>query len=341
MLLAEALLRAGLRVAHIVLPVEDADPRLHESLTLIQRRLVTTRRGPIARLAQLREVWSALGEADADVYVFRSGLPALGVTALFCRARGRRLAFASSNDHDFTFEFYRGRRPELRIYRYGVANADAVVVQTEAQAQLARRRFAALPRVVEVPSFAESAPLSTIRPEAFFWAGRLDGYKQPLRYIELAEAMPDARFWMIPRRLDPERSGGSPGGDPDLAMEREALERAAALPTEVMRLIERSVAIVNTGAAEGLPNLFLEAWARGIPALSYEFDPNGRIAGHGLGVAAAGSWERFVEGARDLWDGRDAREELSQRVRAYLESTHGVDAVGRRWVELVNALRRT
>jgi glycosyltransferase involved in cell wall biosynthesis len=351
MLLAEALLRAGLRVAHIVLPVEEPDPRLHESLTLVQRRLVTTRRGPIARLAQLREVWSALREADADVYVFRSGLPALGLTALFCRARGRRLAFASSNDHDFTFEFYRGRRPELRIYRYGVANADAVVVQTEAQAQLARRRFPALPRVVEVPSFAESAPLSTIRPEAFFWAGRLDSYKQPLRYIELAEAMPHARFWMIPRRLDPERSGGSPGGDPDLAMEREALERAAALPNleileqrphaDVMRLIERSVAIVNTGAAEGLPNLFLEAWARGIPALSYEFDPNGRIAGHGLGVAAAGSWERFVEGARDLWDGRDAREELSQRVRAYLESTHGVDAVARRWVELVDALRRT
>jgi glycosyltransferase involved in cell wall biosynthesis len=350
-LLAQALLRAGLRVAHIVLPVEEPDPALPDSLTLVQRRLVTTRRGPAARLAQLREVVSALRDADADVYVFRSGLPALGITALFCRARGRRLIFASSNDLDFTFDFYDGRGPELRVYRYGVAHADAVVVQTEAQTQLARHRIPGLTRVVEVPSFAQSAPLSTARPEAFLWAGRLDRYKQPLRYIELAEAMPDARFRMIPRQLDPERAGGSPGADPDEAMEREALDRAAALPNleileqrphaDVMQLLERSVAIVNTGAAEGLPNLFLEAWARGIPALSYEFDPNGRIARHGLGVAADGSRERFLQGARELWDGRDARECLSLHVRGYLESTHGVDAVGRRWSELVDELRRS
>jgi glycosyltransferase involved in cell wall biosynthesis len=349
MLLAAGLVRAGLRVVHIVLPVEDPDPTLDGALTLVQRRLVTTRRGPVARSLQLGRVWSALTEADAHVYVFRSGLPALGVTALFCRVGGRRLVFASSNNHDFTFEFFTGRRPELQLYRFGVMSADAVVVQSAEQARVAHELFPRTARVVEVPSFAQPAELSTARPEAFLWVGRLDRYKQPLRYLELAEAMPDAMFWMVPRRLDPERSGGSPGGSADVAFERDALDRVAALAnveileqrphTEVMRLVERSVAVVNTGTAEGMPNLFLEAWARGIPVLSYDFDPDGRIAEKRLGVSAGGSPERFLEGARLLWYGREDRGELSSRVRAYLDATHGMDAVARRWIELITDVR--
>jgi glycosyltransferase involved in cell wall biosynthesis len=202
---------------------------------------------------------------------------------------------------------------------------------------------------VEVPSFAESAAPSTSAPEAFFWVGRLDQYKQPLRYVELAESMPDARFWMVARRLDPERSGGSPGASHDTALEQEVYERAARLPNldlleqrphhAAMELVERSVAVVNTGRAEGMPNLFLEAWARGIPVLSYEFDPDSRIAQEGLGVSAGGSPERFRDGARRLWDGRDDRSELAGRVRRYLESTHGVDAVTRRWQDVIAGVR--
>jgi glycosyltransferase involved in cell wall biosynthesis len=344
-MLASGLARAGLRVAHIVLPVEDPDPGLDERLTLVQRQLVTTRRDPRARAAQLRRVWSALAEADAGTYVFRSGLPALGITALFRRARGRRLIFASSIDLDFTLELYAGRRPELELYKFGVRNADAVVVQSRRQEELARQAFPRLSRVVEIPSFAQPAALSTAAPEAFFWVGRLDRYKQPLRYVELAESMPDARFWMVARRLDPERSGGSPGTSDDAALEQEVLQRAARLPNlelleqrphaEAMELVDRSVAVVNTGRAEGMPNLFLEAWARGIPVLSYEFDPDSRIAREGLGVSAEGSLERFRAGARRLWEERGDRSQLARRVRDHVESTHGLEAVTRRWQRLI------
>jgi glycosyltransferase involved in cell wall biosynthesis len=348
-LLARGLVRAGLRVAHIVLPVEDPDPTLESSLTLVQRPLVATRRGPAVRSLQLMRVWAALAEADAGVYVFRSGTAAIGVGALMCRLRGRRLVFASSNNLDFTFDFFAGRRPELELYKYGARRAAAVVVQSREQAELARRAFPKVLRVVEVPSFAEPAPRSTARPQAFLWVGRLDRYKRPGRYLALAEAVPEAHFWMLIRRLDPERSGGIPGGGREPELEREVRARAAGLPNleileqrphgEAMHLVERSVAIVNTGAAEGMPNLFLEAWARGIPVLSYEFDPDQRIATHSLGVAADGLPQRFHDGARRLWREREDRAELSSRTRAHVESTHGLDAVTSRWLELISDLR--
>jgi glycosyltransferase involved in cell wall biosynthesis len=298
---------------------------------------------------QLRRIWSALADADADVYVFRSGVAAIGIGALYCRLHRRRLIFAASNDLDFTFDFFAGRRPELELYKRGVRRADAIVVQNERQLRLARETFPDVDLVAEVPSFAEAAATADEAPAAFLWVGRLDRFKQPLRYLDLAASVPEARFWMLVRRLDPDRAGGIPGGRRERELEAEALRRAEALPNlelveqrphaETMKLIDRAVAIVNTGSAEGMPNLFLEAWARGVPVLSFDFDPDGRIDALELGVAAEGSPDAFHEGARRLWRERDDRAELAARARAYIEATHGLDAVATRWRELIESVR--
>jgi glycosyltransferase involved in cell wall biosynthesis len=333
-MLAAGLARSGLSVAHVVLPVADAAPRTEGSLALVERAPFANGRGPAGRAAETAHVFAALNAADARTYVFRSGVSALGLAAAFCRARRRRLIFSSANDLDFTFEFFRGHRAKLELYKFGVRRSHAVVVQSRNQGWLASQAFPRLRRAVEIPSFAEPAPAATATPEAFLWSGRLDRFKQPMRYLDLAELLPAARFWMVPKFLHEEPP-----------LEREVKQRAARLPNldileprphaDAMKLVERSVAVVNTGAAEGMPNLFLEAWARGIPVLSLEFDPDGRIARQGLGVAAGGSAERFTAGARQLWDGRLDRSNLSRQLRAYVESTHGPDAVTARWVKLI------
>ena len=48
-----------------------------------------------------------------------------------------------------------------------------------------------------IPSFAEPAPSANGAGEYFLWADRLVEYKLPDRYVELAEALPDARFRMV------------------------------------------------------------------------------------------------------------------------------------------------
>ena len=237
------------------------------------------------------------------------------------KLRGRRLLFAAANDSDFTLSSLGGHPTRASLYRFGAAAADAMVVQSTQQVELANGLF---PHhsVTEIPSFVEPAPPSAAPADAFLWAARLVDYKRPLAFLDLAEAVPEARFWMI---------GVSNPGDTTPELEAEVRRRAASLDnvelfgrlrhTEVMELVERSAAIVNTAITEGMPNVFLEGWTRGIPALTLEFDPDGRIERQGLGISARGSWEDFVAAARDLWARREDRGGYGPAVRAYVDAT--------------------
>ena len=334
-MLMKGLAGKGLRVAHIVFPVAELSPPAGERMSVVQREPQQGRLGVVPRAAEARAVWRAMAEADARIYVFRAGSAALGVTALFCRAHRRKLVFATASDLDLTFEPLLDNRPNLELYRLGIRLADAVVVQTDEQAALARDRLQRLRRLSTIRSFAEPARPTPHDPEAFVWIGRTVPYKRPLEYLDLAEALPEARFRMIARD-----TGQTP---PELA--DEVRRRAGALPNvellpvspreTTLALLDRAVASVSTSRVEGMPNVFLEAWARGVPVLTLDSDPDGRVRTRGLGVAAGGSWEAFVDGARELWRSRGHREELSHRTRTYVEAVHAPPAVTEDWFTLL------
>jgi len=340
-LLARALAERGHSVAHIIFqPTEPTT--LTYPVTLVNREQRSASRRRIVRgLLEARTIWRALRAADAAVVVLRSASPVVGLVALYCRLRRRILIFSSSNISDFTLERMSSRWTKL-AYRLGLRFVTAVVVQSEDQRLLARQKLPFLPRVVHIPSLADAIPRqpgASPPPDTFLWFGRTVPEKQPLRYVELARSLPEARFTMIPTDV---------GLYPQLHSEIEAAARAAPnlvilepLPHEQLsQLIAHSVAVVNTSTLEGMPNAFLEAWLAGVPVLTYEFDPDGVVAGRSLGVAAGASWNRFVAGARELWESRSEREEIARRVRAHVAETHSVEAVGARWGALIEELQR-
>jgi len=333
-LLAAELARRGLRVALVVFPVREPIPPDQPGLTILQRA-PHAGRGTAAQAREAANMWRAMQRADAAVYVVRTGTPAVGLAAAFCAGRRRAFVFSSAGTNDFTFEDFADTPRRLRLYQTGVRAADAVVVQTIEQVELARAAFPDVRRVVEIPSFVEPPGSDTVEPEAFVWIARLVPHKRPFEYVELARELPDARFRMV----------AVPGADTPPSMPAELRAATASVPnlelleplphSETARLIGRAVASVSTSEYEGMPNVFLEAWARGVPALSLRVDPDGRIAEHGLGVAAGGSWDAFVAGACELWDQRRQRTLLSERTRHYIDRFHSRESVGRRWEALL------
>jgi glycosyltransferase involved in cell wall biosynthesis len=244
------------------------------------------------------------------------------------RARRRRFVYSTASDLDFDPSLLSEGIVAPRLFRLGVRYASAIVVQTDAQAQLCRTRWRRPCTVIR--SIAEPAPARVAQPEAFVWIGRLEANKRPQAVVELAQRLPHVRFRMV--------AAGPPG---NTELERSVRQRAVALPNlellgpqsreALMKLLERAVAILSTSQAEGMPNVLLEAWARGVPALVLSHDPDGRVVGHELGWSAGGSAQRLAELAEAAWDSRADQAELASRCRAYVAAEHAPEPIAALW----------
>jgi glycosyltransferase involved in cell wall biosynthesis len=337
--LARALAEAGFRVRHIVEGV--AGQGALSSTGGVE--VVTFERPPSSAIARYRAILRVLAEADARVYIqFCAGYET-GVLAAWARGHGRPFVFVSMSDGDFVTDGATARstaaglhlRRVLAQYRIGVLLANAIVVQTETQRELARRRF----RIGDARvhrSIREVAPPAVEPREAFLWVGRLIDAKDPFAYLELARRVPEARFWMVAT----EHSTGRALAE-RLRNEAASIPNLELLPArpnaELLALARRAVALVNTSWLEGFPITFLEAWAQGTPVLSLRVDPDGVIEANGLGVVAGGSIERLAGEVRSRWGTRD--DASCEAARAYIRRAHDPEVVVPQWVELIRELR--
>ncbi len=108
-------------------------------------------------------------------------------------------------------------------------------------------------------------------------------------------------------------------------------------PAELGELLDGAVAVINTSQFEGMPNVSLEGWARGIPTLALAYDPDGVIERHGLGGYANGSPERLAELAREYWERREesSASERAGRCRRYVERHHAPGAIVDAWLRVL------
>jgi glycosyltransferase involved in cell wall biosynthesis len=271
-------------------------------------------------------MWRALREADADIYYYRSAAMWVGVVAEFCRRHGRRLVYAGASDKDFD----RDQGGQIRyardrwLYRRGVERANAIVAQNERQRAACRATYGREARVIPscyvLPQRSRS-PTS----DCVLWVGMLHVNKRPEILLELAERLPGRRFVMI----------GGPG--PDREFYNRIRLAAAALPNvefkgflplaEVERWFDRARVLVNTSLYEGMPNTFLQAWARGVPTVA-TVDVGAPV--HRVGFT--------VEDLRQQVETAFTDPALGAACRDHFERTHSSAGVLARYSALFEAL---
>jgi glycosyltransferase involved in cell wall biosynthesis len=334
--LAHALKAKGLRVAHVVYPVPEPRRVDASSPTLVERSEWQGARR-LGQLAESGAIWRGLQRADAEAYIVRGSGGHVIAASTFCRARGRRFVFSSSSELDFDFARPDRNHRLLQVYKASLRLAARLALQTEQQREMALR---ALPNCdpVVIPSFAEPAPSANGAGKYFLWVDRLVEYKLPDRYVELAEALPEARFRMVASLM----SETPPGMPERIEAAAERLPNLELLPprprSELLEEMRDAVAVIKTSRVEGMPNGFLEAWARGVPVLSLHVDPDAKIANNDIGVAADGSMERLIEAAASLWRDPALRTAMGERARRFIQDVHSPEAVADRWVALLEEL---
>ena len=288
---------------------------------------------------RLTSVWSALGEVDADVYYQRSAGMLTAVMAQFCRRHGKRSIYAGASDMDFM-----PRKQQIRfardrwLFERGLSQVDRIVVQNRTQMESCRVHYGRDP--ILIPSCYELPESSKpTRGDAVLWVGTVHDYKQPELLLELARRLPNRRFVMIGgsaapgERLHP----GYYEAIRDQAAKLPNVEMTGFLPLEqVEPWFDRGRVLVNTSVYEGMPNTFLQAWARGIPTLA-TVDVGARVNGKPV-------YEKFTrieEGAAEIE--RLCADDLywaraSARSLEYFNREHSSNEVLRRYARLFDEL---
>jgi len=341
-ILARALAGAGYRVSMICLDFGQPQGVLLDGVTVHKAHR------PDAGLPVLRFVhpritamWRAMRAVDADVYYQRCSAMLTALVAVFCRSYSKRSIFASACDLDFL----PGRQPirylrDRWLYERGLALVDRIVVQNETQQRNCRahygRESTQLPSCYELP-----AGVSPGTGDCVLWVGsiREPDYKRPELFLELARRLPQRRFVMI---------GGAGGEGGTHACFERIRNAATALPNveftgflplaRVEPYFDRARILVNTSVHEGMPNTFLQAWARGVPTVAF-VDTGARLRGEPLYQVVEGVEEAVGEVER-LFTDEAHWARASARCREYFGSTHSPSRVLERFEGLLGELVR-
>jgi glycosyltransferase involved in cell wall biosynthesis len=332
-LLARLFAANGYRVSMICLDYGQAERTLIDGVT-VHKAYRQADGVPVLRYfhPRLTTMWRAIQQADADVYYCRAAGGLLYFVTEFCRRRGKRSIYAGASDVDFAADL-RGKIRYARdrwLYRRGLGRVDAIVAQNEAQRASCRANVGREALVIPSCYVPPHGMPRSRAGEDVLWVGMIRTHKRPELALELARRLPHRRFVMV----------GGPGLSGGALYERIRRE-AASLPNvemtgflplaEVESRFDAARVLVNTSTIEGMPNTFLQAWARGVPTL-------GTVD---VGTPVHTYFSDLDEGARRieaLITDRSAWELASARSREYFERSHSGAETLRRYGELFEAL---
>ncbi|MHB8995587.1 MAG: glycosyltransferase family 4 protein [Armatimonadota bacterium] len=290
-------------------------------------KVIRAYHGAYATLRRTAELSRNLATLPVDVCLLQGIHGAAGLASLLGHATGKRFVFWLASNTDATCTDPKTSRlspSQRRMAAYGLRTADALVAQTEYQAQLLRERLGrdstVIPNLWPVDSLK---PGQADAPTAL-WVANLRWEKRPEMFIDVAEATPEMSFVMV----------GGPMKDNQDLYER-VLAREKEVPNfkyvgfvpfgEVGQWFERSTIFVNTSVVEGFPNTFLQAWDAKLPIVA-SFDPDGVLTRKQLGYHCE-NVPQFADRLRELSADQQQCRFLGERGKGYLRDNFSPEVV--------------
>ncbi len=263
----------------------------------------------------------AMREIDADVYLHATAGVEVGAYALICRLLHRRFVYVVASSVDLCQPNGQVQGPLAGLFPLGLGLAHAIVCRSTEQLGWLRSRYGREGVLIRTGHrLAEPVPHEKT---TVLWVGRMHPLKQPEMFLDLAERLPKERFVMVIMQ------------DPPHEHLLSALRaRAAVLPNVTMHenvpwnemdgYFGRAKLLINTSTYEGFPNTFVQAAMHGTPIISWKVNPDGILACHGIGIAAAGSFDRLLTAVQELCASETTRVEWGRRALSYAREYHDV-----------------
>ncbi len=330
-LLAEELAAGGIDVSYI--NYDEGGPPV-EKIGGVKFIKIYPVRNSLNVVQKYRAITGAMAEAGADIYFQQGG--AGPVTPLWCRLHGKKSVISIGHDAYVDKKMRQAAGIAFRLKTsIEIRLADALLVLSQSQGKMLKEGFGRDSTVLGIHTHLPPAgwPHKS-DPPVVLWVGTIYPRKQPHLFLELARAIPQARFQMVGGHTDEKYVSQIR----KQAVEIPNLDFVGFVPYERINEYFRNASIfVGTSQSEGFPNVFIQAWMNYTPVVSLNIDPDGVIKKHGLGFHS-GSFEKLVGDVKRLLGDETLRRTMAENARRYAEENNDIKVLAKRHIEVFERL---
>jgi glycosyltransferase involved in cell wall biosynthesis len=276
--------------------------------------------------------------AGADIYVMRCAWVHVGYAQLACALLRRKFVYMVAHDMDISGEYARSFGDGGALYEGGLRRADAIVCQHADQVAVVRSRYQRGARLIRSLCPYPVNPHGGAERHTILWMARVDSWKRPELFLDLATHFPDHAFVLVgpPSQIEPDNL-------PQLLARAKGIPNVRVLAGvpfgDTPALFEDAMVFINTSSAEGFPNTFLQAAASGTPVVSWAVNPEGVLERYEMGYCADQDWTRLLGYLQLLCGDEALRRRLGENGRRYVQQVHDPVTIACEYAELFGSLR--
>jgi len=200
---------------------------------------------------------------------------------------------------------------------------DKIIAQAKYQDELLQKNFDRKADLIlfNMHPFPEEKIEKTNKVKVL-WIANLKSWKQPEKFIELANECTDtnAEFIMI----------GRDSNDNESRMLKENIDKIKNLTylgelpiSEVNNKLANSDIFVNTSLYEGFPNTFIQAWMREVPVVSLCVNPDNVLSDHNIGFYSK-TLAQMIKDIQKLILDKQLRKNIGKDAKSYSFKYHSL-----------------
>jgi len=260
-------------------------------------------------IAELFNTYKILKQINADVYLERAlNKPQRIYDPLICKLLRKKYIYAEVSDPEFVRRF---SWINQLTYKALLTFADKIVANSGHIARKLRTWTSRKINTILVSTMV-TRKVRTDR-KYILWVGRIDPYKRPELFLELAKRFPQEKFLMIV-------SGQLKTVFPSNV---EILYNVA--HDKMDAHYASAKILIHTSIAEGFGNVFLEAWKNKTPIVSLTVDPDDVLKRHKIGFYSQ-NFEQMIKDVKTLLADKKTWNEFSKNGYEYVLNHHNMKA---------------
>ena len=227
------------------------------------------------------------------------------------------------------FRFLTVDFPNDLVYNYLLKKADYVILQHSGQKinrNSAKGKIAIFPNIFD---FSNIKVLEDTNNEYFIHVGTLNILKGSQNLYDLINALDKNISIVIVGQPTDKKSE-------NLYKKLQKLEnvvlKGRVNHQDTIQLIANAKALINTSNFEGFPNIFLEAWANGVPVISQNVNPGNVFNKYNIGIYCEGDLNKMKK-AIELFKKESFQKD---KLISYVSNFHDFTLAGDRFLNIIN-----